>query len=258
MNQPPQQPRFRGVTRELDGLLVHALFSDEAGSPGAEPVVLVHGLGLSHRYMMPTAELLARRYPVYVPDLPGFGDSDEPERILDVAGLADALAAWLRVMDLPPAALLGNSFGCQIIVELAARHPERVARAVLQGPTTPPDERGWIMQAIRWRQNENPQEMGRIARGDYRRAGLLRILVTFHHSLHHEVERRLPEVPAPTLVVRGEQDPICHQAWAEEVTERLPRGRLVVIPGVQHTLVMTAPRQLVRVCRPFLDSSRLC
>ena len=44
----------------------------------AWPIVLVHGLAVSHRYLMPTAALLARRHPVGVPDLPGFGLSGDP------------------------------------------------------------------------------------------------------------------------------------------------------------------------------------
>jgi pimeloyl-ACP methyl ester carboxylesterase len=54
------------------------------------PVVLVHGLGLSGRYMLPTAEHLAPHFPVYVPDLPGFGDSEKPAQTLDVPALAEA------------------------------------------------------------------------------------------------------------------------------------------------------------------------
>ncbi len=104
-------------------------------------VVLVHGLGLCGHYMLPLAARLADTYRVFLPDLPGFGDSSHPHEVLDVAGLADALAAWLDAMDLPRVALLGNSFGCQIIVDLAARHPDRLERAILQGPTAPPEER---------------------------------------------------------------------------------------------------------------------
>ena len=117
-------------------------------------MVLVHGLGLSGRYMLPVAGQLARRYPVYLPDLPGFGNSAKPARALDVPGLAEALAEWIRAVRLPPVALLGNSFGCQIIADLAARHPGLVERAVLQGPTTPPKDRSWFWQFVRWRQNQ--------------------------------------------------------------------------------------------------------
>jgi hypothetical protein len=41
-------------------------------------------------------------------------------------------------------------------------------------------------------------------------------------------------------------------ARAEEVARRLPDGRLVLIPGVAHTLVFTAPEQLATVSRQFL------
>jgi pimeloyl-ACP methyl ester carboxylesterase len=43
---------------------------------GPSAWLLVHGLAVSHRYLMPTAAALAGT--VYVPDLPGFGLSDKP------------------------------------------------------------------------------------------------------------------------------------------------------------------------------------
>ena len=55
---------------------------------GSEPVfVLVHGLGMSGRYMMPTAELLSPWGRVHVPDLPGFGRSPGRGRRQTVPGL---------------------------------------------------------------------------------------------------------------------------------------------------------------------------
>ena len=139
------------------------LRSTGSALPGGSPLVLVHGLGLSGRYMLPVAEALARHHPVYLPDLPGFGDSAKPDRALDVPGLAEALAGWIRAAGLEPVALLGNSFGCQIIADLAARHPRLVERAVLQGPTTPPQDRPWLRQFVVWRQNQpfNPDRSRR-------------------------------------------------------------------------------------------------
>ena len=102
---------------------------------GALPLVLVHGLAVSHRYLMPLAAELAGHHPVHVVDLSGFGLSGDPGRVLGVAEHADHLAAWLEAGGLPPVAMLGNSFGCQIAVELAVRHPDRVAGLVLVGPT---------------------------------------------------------------------------------------------------------------------------
>lgn len=246
---------FRSTTIDVEGVPIHSVVSRPTPATDAPPVVLVHGLALSGRYMMPTAELLARHYQVHVPDFPGFGDSGKPDRILDVRRLADALAAWMEAAAIGRAMLLGNSFGCQIIADLAARHPERVARAVLQGPTTPPNERSWVQQFIRWQQNSpyNPPEMEKIASADYKKCGLLRAFVTFHYSLRDAIEHKLPLIQAPMLVVRGALDPICRQGWAEDVARRLPRGRLAIIPDVAHTLVFTAPQALSAVSRSFFD-----
>jgi pimeloyl-ACP methyl ester carboxylesterase len=59
----------------IDGLWMFDRHFVSPRSTGRLPVVPVHGLGLSGRYMLPTAERLAPYFPVYLPDLPGFGDS---------------------------------------------------------------------------------------------------------------------------------------------------------------------------------------
>lgn len=237
----------------VDGFPVHTLESVVPLPADAPIVVLVHGLALSGQYMVPTAEELALRAKVYVPDFPGFGDSGKPSRALDVPALADALAAWLRTMRIARANFLGNSFGCQIIAEFAARYSSKVDRAVLQGPTTAPDERTWLMQFIRWQQNSpnNPPRMSDVADIDYAKCGLVRALTTFEFSLRHRIEDRLPRIAAPTLVVRGSIDPICRQDWAERVADLLPAGRLKIIPDVAHTLVFTSPKLLVAAVQPF-------
>jgi pimeloyl-ACP methyl ester carboxylesterase len=95
-------------------------------------------LAVSHRYLMPLAASLADHHPVHAIDLPGFGLSSDPGRVFDVTEHADHLAAWLEASGLPPVAVLGNSFGCQVAVELAVRHPDRVGVPILIGPTMDP------------------------------------------------------------------------------------------------------------------------
>ena len=229
----------------VGGLRMHARVRVAPGAQGP-PVVLVHGLGVSGRYMVPTATLLAHEHPVYVPDLPGFGRSEKPAKELDIPGLAAALLGWLDAAGLDRVVLLGNSLGCQTIAELAAGHPERVRRTVLIGPTMGPE----CSTALRglWRvMRDSPHESFTqpfLVAFDYAYAGLPRCYRTFHHALRHPMRARLRDVQAPTLVVRGAQDPIATQPWVEEVTRLLPCGRLVVMPGVGHTVNYSAPRRL--------------
>jgi pimeloyl-ACP methyl ester carboxylesterase len=241
------------VTAEVDGLLMHARVGGADAPPGRLPVVLVHGLSVSSAYMVPVGEILAEDFPVYAPDLPGFGRSGKPDEALDVPALADALARWMDGAGVPRAALLGNSLGCQVIVELAVRHPERVARLILVGPTCDPCLRRprVVLDLLKDAARERPSLLPLHALDDVR-AGPRRILRTFRYALRHPMRRRLREVRAPALVVRGESDPLVSRRWAREVTARLTRGRLVEIPDAPHALNYSAPAPLAEAVRAFL------
>lgn len=240
----------------MGGLRTHARISEDPVFNGNPAVVLVHGLVVSSRYMVPTAELLATHYRVYAPDLPGFGKSDKPPRVLNVAELSDSLAAWMGKIGLRSAALVGNSFGCQIIVEFALRHPERIEKAVLQGPTVDPLGRTALRQVGRLLLDgvREPPSLLPIELLDYLDAGFRRSVRTFRYMLECRIEERLPQMYVPTLVVRGSRDPIVPQRWAEEATRLLPAGQLVVIPGATHTANYSAPSEFTRVVRAFLDA----
>src|SRR5436190_17974179 len=113
MKQLVGEPGKRLMSRwtTVAGWSMHALVPEDPSACPGPPVVLVHGLGVSGRYMLPTAVRLAGHLPTYVPDLPGFGQSARPARALDIPELADALAGWTRALGLGPrAAGRGASF----------------------------------------------------------------------------------------------------------------------------------------------------
>jgi len=204
--------------------------------------------------MIPAMKRLALRHRVYAPDLPGFGKSGKPTRAADVPGLSDALARWMRKLGLEQSALVGNSMGCQIIVELAARHPDLVERVVLQGPTMDPRARSTLRQIGRLLLDaplESPSLLP-IELRDYASAGTGRAWHTFRHALADRIEDKLTRVRVPALVVRGSRDPVCPQRWAEEAVGLLPEGQLVVLPGAAHTANYSASDEFVRAIGPFL------
>jgi 2-hydroxy-6-oxonona-2,4-dienedioate hydrolase len=239
---------------EVDGRRLHARRKVDLAPPGRPHLVLVHGVAVSSRNMSPTAEAFATHVPVHSPDLPGHGRSDHADHVLSTRELADALVGWMDASGLDTACLLGNSFGCQIAAEVAARHPERVERLVLQGPTTDPQARSYSRQIVRWIRNGKLEgaTQSDVTLQEWTDAGLKVLLGTFRHCVRHRIEDVLPRIEAPTLVVRGEGDPIVPQRWAEEVTALLADGRLVVLPDVSHTITNTRPYELMSTALPFL------
>ena len=78
----------------IDG--VDVFYRESANPPDARVMTHLHGFGLSGRYLLPTAELLADEFHTYVPDLPGFGRSGKKGAALDIPDLAHARAAVPR------------------------------------------------------------------------------------------------------------------------------------------------------------------
>jgi len=106
----------------------------EWGDPDAPPVVCIHGVaGHTGRFRQLAEERWASRFHVIAVDLRGHGRSgweppfDYPTHVADLVETVDALGVeqpdWV-----------GHSFGGRLILELAARHPERIRRAVLLDP----------------------------------------------------------------------------------------------------------------------------
>lgn len=243
---------FQSHWRTVQGIATHERRS-LVRPDGTTPVVLLHGLAVSHRYLMPVAARLAGHHPVHVVDLPGFGLSGDPGRVLGVTEHADHLAGWLDAAGLSPAVLLGNSFGCQVAVELAVRHRDHVRGLVLVGPTVDPAARTATRQILRWLRDtarEDPLQLPILLR-DVRDAGLRRVVGTLVHALRDPIEEKLPLVRVPVLVTRGSKEPIVPVAWAATAAGLAPLGELAVVPG-PHNANYGAADHLGELVRTFL------
>lgn len=241
----------------INGLPIYARVSAAPEVHNSPAIVMVHGLVVSSRYMIPTAEHLAEHCRVYIPDLPGYGKSGKPQHILTIDELADALAAWMEVTGLEKATLLGNSMGCQIIANFALRHPTRIERAILVGPTMDPQARTAHQQILRWLRNipGEPLSLFPIVTLDYLQIGFRRFVHTFRYALRNRIEEHLPSMHVPTLVVGGARDTVVPSRWLQEVTQLLPNGQFTIIDGAAHDVNYNSPQQLTQAVLKFIQAT---
>src|ERR1700761_560221 len=103
-------------------------YSDVGEGPA---VVLLHATLHDRHDFDPIVERLQRDYRVIALDWPGHGDSPAPNQPPTAALFADVLADVVAALDLPPAAIVGNSVGGFAAARLAITEPQRVSRLVL-------------------------------------------------------------------------------------------------------------------------------
>lgn len=219
--------------------LFHRTAGPDTTSNG--PVVHVHGFGISGTYLEPTAALGARRYPTYLPDLPGSGRSHRRSEPLDIPGMARVLIAYLDTNDLERATFVGNSLGCVVTVELAAAYPDRVDRAVLVSPAGGPNNQP--MGRALWQMvldgPREPPSLWPIAVRDYLRFGVPRSWALLKAMTAYPTLERLRSLRVPTLVIGGTRDPLVNFDRVS-VFAGLPHVDVVRIPGA-HALNFSRP-----------------
>lgn len=205
------------------------------------PVVLLHGLAVSHRYLMPAARALAAHLSVHVPDLPGFGLSDKPPIAYGVDRHARHLSSWLEARELGRVCLVGHSFGAEVAARLAVLRPDAVASVVLAGPTCDVRARSRWGLVRRWLADvpfEAPWQAPILAR-DVADARPWRVWATVGHSARNAIERDVRRLPVAPLVLGGSRDPVAPPRWRATVAAS-GGGIAVTVPGAAHNVLTTA------------------
>jgi pimeloyl-ACP methyl ester carboxylesterase len=125
-------PEIAYRTADVDGLTV---FYREAGPRDAPTLVLLHGFPSASHMFRELIPLLADRFHVVAPDLPGFGKSAMPPRDefdYTFEHIAAVITRWTEVLGLGRFALYVFDYGAPVGFRVAARHPERVTAIVSQ------------------------------------------------------------------------------------------------------------------------------
>lgn len=227
------------------------LFGAVTGS-GQPWVLALHGWRRTHADFAATLAGLD----ALAVDLPGFGNSPEPDSGWGAAGYAEAVLPLLDELA-PHPVIVGHSFGGRVAVHLAAAHPDRVGALVLTG--VPLLRRGEharkkpplgfrVGRALHGRGLVNDERMEALRRkygsADYAAAsGVMRQVNV--RAVNESYEDQLRAIRCPVELVWGDDDTAATLAVAKEAAELLAGERnLTVLPGAGHLTPLTAPDAL--------------
>jgi 4,5:9,10-diseco-3-hydroxy-5,9,17-trioxoandrosta-1(10),2-diene-4-oate hydrolase len=226
---------------------------------------------------------LAESRTVYAIDPPGQGGTRvvDPDFAFDTDAIADAIAQFLVALELPPAALIGHSWGGGFAIRVAERHPDRVRRLALLAPAGVRARDAWEFRILRWRgigemvaRSTSTASVRHMVRKSFANrarmpgrpliegvadrlrsgpdaAGLRRdMLRVERHVTWDRTERDLDRVTCPTLILWGDRDRYLPVRLLARFTTNLPHAETHTITGAGHSLHDDAPEYV----DPLLDA----
>jgi len=119
-------------TTQIDGVKMHYL---TAGHGPA--VILLHGYTQTSRMWKPVIPLLAGKFTVIAPDLPGIGDSDIPKDGLDMKNAAIRVHALVKSLGVAKARVVGHDIGLMVAYAYAATFPSETEKLVVMDAFLP-------------------------------------------------------------------------------------------------------------------------
>ena len=280
-------PFLRSLWLDVEGIDIHCM---AAGSRG-HPVVILHGggfdaAGLSFRKTIP---VLARRYRVYAPDWPGFGQSNAMPRNWCVEECVEFVAHLLDALGLKRVILIGLSMGGAFAIGFALGSPKRVERLVLVdsvglGGGIPGglisyfalhlplvDELRWaLLTRVRTLARRTVcaplldqsgtaiedalDEIIRLARKPGAGAAFRQLQRSEYRrsGLRTNYLDRLSEVQVPTLIVHGAEDRLIPVACAKRAHHLIPHSQLEIIARCGHLPPVEQPESFNRIISSFL------
>jgi pimeloyl-ACP methyl ester carboxylesterase len=244
---------------ELDGRRI-AYEERSPGDPDAT-VLLLCGIGAKRQGWYKQLPVLGEHMRAIALDYRDVGDSDAATEQYSIRDLAGDVHAFAGALGIERASLVGISMGGFIALELALAHPELVDRLVLvvtsAGGAAHVSTSPEVMRALMpgdeqvesgagarrvcslvagpgfaEREPEAIDEFVAIARHNPMRVDAYLRQLTACRA--HDVDGRLGEVAAPTLVIHGDADPLVRVENGRRLAAGIPGAELIVYAGVGH------------------------
>jgi pimeloyl-ACP methyl ester carboxylesterase len=256
---------IQNKTIKLDGLDVHYYIAGQG-----EPLVAIHGGGGDARTWWRNISELSGKYTVYAPDLPGYGGSQPLNGKYYIPELSDFVEKFTRTLGLDKFNLVGHSLGGGVALNYALNFPAKIKKLVLVSSLCLGSEIAFwvrffslpafirslgaltivIFKAIKWLIDHlNPAEyIMPLSPASMAVGGNI-------SNLHRQtlvLEKRLPEVKMPTLLIWGGRDPVVPVKQAYRAAKAIPDCRVEVFKNRGHNVHRDELKKFSSIITEFL------
>ncbi|MEU6116590.1 alpha/beta fold hydrolase [Streptomyces sp. NPDC047117] len=256
---------------------------ERLGPEDAEPVVLLHGTPFSSYVWREIAPALARRYQVFVWDMPGYGASEKrPEQDVSLAAQGRVFTELLEHWQLSRPSVVAHDFGGAVSLRAHLLHGVPYRRLALVDPVAlapwgtsffrlvgahspvfeqlpPALHLGLVREYIRSASHRGLHDdvAGELARpwsDEAGQAAFYRQIAQADQRYTDEIQDKYPGIDLPVTVCWGTEDTWIPVAKAHELAAAIPGARLELIPDAGHLVPLDAPVRLYSALLDFLSA----
>jgi len=253
----------------------YAYTGSRAFDPALPTIVFVHGAANDHGVWALQSRYFAHHgHNVLAVDLPGHGRSGG-EALPSVAAIADWLVAFLDAMRVERAILVGHSMGALAALDMAGKHPGRVAKLALLGAAVPMPVSEMLLDAAKqndhvafelingWSFSPGDQLGGNRLPGVWMTGNAMRLMERSRPGVLHtdllacngyaDGLTAAAEIRGPVLLLLGHRDQMAPAKNTSALIAALTTKRVVTIPDCGHSLMTEAPDDVLDALREFLS-----
>ncbi|QYZ67903.1 MAG: hypothetical protein OI74_16625 [Gammaproteobacteria bacterium (ex Lamellibrachia satsuma)] len=224
-------------------------------------VLILHGWGSDLGSFAAVRQHLAKKYCVYALDLPGFGESQEPESPWGTTEYAALVESFISEMGIENPAIIGHSFGGRLAIRLAAKMSVRKLILVDSAGVKPRRSLNYFLKVYSYKLMKNvlgrlyppllEKMRGRAGSEDYRNASPV-MRLTLIKVVNEDLTPLLSGIKAPTLLVWGESDLDTPLYQAKVMEAQIPDCGLALIKGAGHFSYLERPGEFQIIVDYFL------
>lgn len=239
-----------------------------------KPMVILHGWGSNSEVMMPLADQLKQTRTCYLIDLPGFGNTPEPEHPWNVDDYANLVQQFIQDQGLGTVDMLVHSFGGRIALKLCARQEggQLIDKVLITGGAGMKPRRGFdyylrkytakalkapfliLPPPLRQKALEKLRKTAvwkALGSSDYSKlSGVMR--ETFVRTVSEYLEPCLPKISHEVLLLWGENDGAAPLYQARRMEKGIQNAALVVIDHAGHYAFLDRPSHFASITKAFL------
>ncbi len=221
-------------------------------------VVLLHGWGQNIQMMEPLINGLKNKK-VLILDLPGFGQSDEPETIWKIEDYAEFINKFVNKLGFKKCSIIGHSFGGKIGLYYASKYDTE--KLVVFGSPYKKEisklsfKTKLLKKIKRLIPNQKLIEFAKKHTGsiDYRSSSpKMREILTSH--VNNDITDSVKKISCPTLIIWGDNDTIVDKENAYELEKLIKDSATIILPG-SHYAYLENINQVNKIINNFLGGT---